>query len=130
MRMLYRSLGAFVFMLLITFVILSAGNWISGYLFFVALFSALIALLMGSSKLTGVIAALGSVSSALIYIVVIDGNVGLKQATTLSGIIGIPGGYVPVVAILLLIMFFVSFLGYMIGSSFELLDSRVAGESK
>lgn len=130
MKTLTASLVAFVFMFLTTLAVIGEGNWVSGYLYFIAVLSALIALLTGNSKTTGVIAALGTVVSGMIYIALIDGTVGLEQGTILAGIIGIPGGYIPVLAITLLIMFIISFLGYLVGSSFDMRYSRSAEETE
>lgn len=90
---------------------------ISGLWFFVFIPSAVLALALRSRWINlvefGVTGALG----ALVSLLVIQPGYRLTTASLVASIIGLPGGFLVPLALTLLIIFLISGLGAMIGSS-------------
>lgn len=115
MKISVAYVSGFVFMFLTSFIVTLAGYW-----YITVLFGVVAGLAISQSKLVGFISAIGGVVGMALYISVIDGSQGFAQTGLLSGIIGIPGGALPILVITALIMFALSFLGFLLGSSFQL----------
>ncbi len=118
MKFATSAVIGFVYMLTVSLIVIFSGNYAFWYP--VPIFALLVGIIIGPSKTVGLITSAGSIVAFLVYILMHFGSVSLKQAGLLSGIIGMPGGYLPILIIAVLIVFFLAFLGYLVGSSFEI----------
>ncbi len=114
--------AGFALLFLTSMVTISAGY--PGDWYFAALFGAAAGLVFSGSKTLGVVISVGSPLAAVIYIVFAGGSASMQQASLLAGIIGVPGGYAVVLALTLIIIYSLAFLGYLAGSSFEIISGK------
>lgn len=105
----------FVILFVVTYIVIYESYW-----YLVAVFGGLTGIILTKTKLLSLAAGIGAAAGTVAYVYAVDGTVGFRQGTELSGIIGIPGGFMPILLITVLIMFALAFLGSLVGSSLEI----------